>query len=93
MAIFTDLEPDDVRSCSMGANGEDVILSPAARRLFPWSVECKARAKASIQTDYAQSASNTPKGSSPLLITKVDRCEPLVTMAWVDFERLIRGQS
>ena len=32
------LEPDDVRSITMGDSGEDILLSPAARRLFPFSV-------------------------------------------------------
>ncbi len=38
---FPSLEADDVRSTSMGAGGEDVQLSPAARKLFPYSLECK----------------------------------------------------
>ena len=76
----------------MGSNGEDIQLSPAARRLFPWSVECKARAKASIQTDFDQASRNTPNGCAPMLVTKVDRRDPLVTISWADFERLTRGQ-
>lgn len=32
---FPVLEDGDVRSTSMGAGGEDLQLSPAARRLFP----------------------------------------------------------
>ena len=39
------LEPDDVRSITMGDSGEDILLSPAARRLFPFSVECKNQEK------------------------------------------------
>jgi len=38
---FKELEPDDVRSTPMGVSGTDVQLSPAARRLFPYSTECK----------------------------------------------------
>ena len=30
------LEPDDIKSTSMGAGGEDVMLSPAARKIYPW---------------------------------------------------------
>lgn len=82
-----------MRSCAMGSNGEDIQLSPAARRLFPWSIECKARQKASIQTDYDQAASNTPKGCASMLVTKVDRRDPLVTISLADFERLIRAAS
>jgi hypothetical protein len=35
------LQPDDVRSTSMGASGEDLLLSPAARAAVPFSIECK----------------------------------------------------
>lgn len=35
------LEQDDIRSTSMGAGGEDILLSPAARQLYPFSIECK----------------------------------------------------
>ena len=38
---FNTLEEDDVRSITMGDSGEDILLSPAARKLFPFSVECK----------------------------------------------------
>ncbi len=38
---FTQLEPDDVVSTLMGDSGTDIKLSPAARKLFPYSPECK----------------------------------------------------
>ncbi len=41
LETFSELEEDDVRSTSMGASGEDVLLSPLARKKFPFSVECK----------------------------------------------------
>ena len=41
LETWNELEPDDVRSTSMGAGGEDLQLSPAARRKFGYSVECK----------------------------------------------------
>ncbi len=41
MIAGTKLEADDVRSTSMGASGEDVPLSPAARKIYPFSFECK----------------------------------------------------
>ena len=42
---FNTLEDDDVRSTTMGDSGEDVLLSPAARKLFPFSIECKNKKK------------------------------------------------
>ena len=32
LETFPDLEPDDVRSTTMGDTGEDIQLSPAARK-------------------------------------------------------------
>ena len=36
-----DIHPEDIKSCSMGAGGEDVVMARAARQKFPFSVECK----------------------------------------------------
>ena len=74
------LLPDDVRSCSMGAGGEDIQLSPAARTLFPYSVECKAFKNFSIYKVMDQAAENCPKGASPICIIKGDRKKPLAVM-------------
>ena len=38
---FPSLEEDDVKSQTMGMPGEDIVLSPAARRKIPYSFECK----------------------------------------------------
>lgn len=45
LSVFSDLVPDDVRSTSMGAQGEDLLLSPKARECLPFSIEVKRRAK------------------------------------------------
>lgn len=51
---FPELEPDDVRSTSMGASGEDLLLSPAARAKFPFSVECKNQERLNIWKSMGQ---------------------------------------
>ena len=40
---FSELEADDCRSNPMGASGEDILLSPAARKLMPWNIEVKRK--------------------------------------------------
>jgi hypothetical protein len=40
---FPNLEPDDVRSTAMGQNGEDIQLSPKARKYLPVTIEVKRR--------------------------------------------------
>jgi hypothetical protein len=77
---FPTLEPDDVRSTSMGAGGEDVLLSPAARRLFPFSVECKNLAAIATYKFYAQAKANCPKGTEPLVIMKQNHSRPLAVV-------------
>ena len=72
------LEPDDVKSTSMGAGGEDVQLSPAARRLLPVSIECKSRASYAFYKDYDQAVVNCPKGSEPILVAKANHRSPVV---------------
>ena len=38
---FPSLEEDDIKSQTMGMTGEDIVLSPAARKKIPFSFECK----------------------------------------------------
>ncbi len=60
LAAFPSLEPDDVRSTSMGAAGADLLLSPAARKLFPFYVECKNQEALNIWAALKQAESNGP---------------------------------
>lgn len=39
--VWPRLTLDDVASRGMGQNGTDIVLSTAAQRKFPFSVECK----------------------------------------------------
>ena len=48
------LKKDDVRSTSMGAGGEDILLSPLARSVFPYQVECKSKRDSAAHTMYNQ---------------------------------------
>lgn len=85
---FSDLEKDDVVSTSMGAGGEDVKLSPAARRRFPFSVECKKNARFAVYSLYAQAVSNA-REFTPLLVIEQNRSKPLVILSLEDFMRII----
>lgn len=85
---FKSLTQDDVRSTSMGAGGEDVQLSSAARKQFPYSVECKSKKSIAIYGLYEQAAANS--GShEPLLIVKADRKKALAIVDAEHFFDLI----
>lgn len=90
LSIFPTLEPDDVRSVSMGAGGEDVQLSPAARKLFNFSVECKNTEKINVWEAFNQAIANTPKDSSPILIFKRNRSKLMVCTEFGIFLELVK---
>lgn len=74
--------PDDVKSTAMGQSGEDIQLSPAARKLLLISVECKALKSIGVYKLYEQAEQYKEKGE-PVLFIKADRKKPL---AVVDLE-------
>lgn len=74
------LDEDDVRSTSMGAKGEDVLLSSSARKLFPYSVECKSRETIALYAWYQQAKANCPKDVEPMLVIKQNYSKPLVVV-------------
>ena len=80
------LEPDDARSITMGDSGEDILLSPAARRVFPFSVECKSQEHLSIWGALKQAEDNSGD-HLPLLIFKRNRSK---TYAVLEFEELLK---
>ncbi len=86
-----ELEPDDIRSQIMGMSGEDIVLSPAARRLFPFSVECKAQESLSIWSALEQAESNAGK-HIPLLVFKRNRSKTYVTIELEEFIKLINDK-
>ena len=82
---FNKLETDVVRSITMGDSGEDILLSPAARKLFPFSVECKNQEKLNIWSSLEQAETNSGN-HPPLLIFKRNRTK---TYAVLEFDRLL----
>ena len=85
LETFSDLEPDDIRSAIMGETGEDIKLSPAARRLIPYSFECKNQEKLNIW-DSLQQAEENSGVYDPVLIFKRNRSK---TYAVVNIEKFI----
>ena len=80
LAKFPQLEPDDITSRSMGAGGEDLLLSPAARKLIPYSFECKSLARFVGHNYIEQAVTNTPAGSTPVAVVKANHKKPVVIM-------------
>ena len=80
LEFFPTLEKDDIRSTSMGAGGEDLQFSPAARKQIPISVECKAYKAFAIYKVMDQAAENSKEGIEPVAVIKADRRTPLAVV-------------
>ena len=89
--IFPEFEPDDIKSTTMGDTGEDIQLSPAARRVLPISIEVKRR-KGELKTvyGYMEQAARHGKGE-PVVFFRSDR-KPWVVMVGLDhYMELLRN--
>lgn len=91
LKAFTTLEPDDVKSTGMGQQGEDILLSPAARKLIPYNIECKSKAKSQIHTYYEQAKQHGDH--EPLVVVKKDRSIPLAIVSLDHFIKLISNDK
>ena len=78
--LIPSLENDDVKSTGMGQPGEDVQMSPAARKKLPITIECKARKNIAVYSYYDQAVENAPPGMEPIVVIKADRKKPLVVV-------------
>ena len=78
LKTWPSLKPDDCRSTSMGASGEDVLLSPAARKLCPLSIECKNLQSMAFYKWYDQAVANAPKKTEPVVVAKANHKKPVV---------------
>ena len=67
---FPKLEEDDIKSQTMGMPGEDIVLSPAARKLIPYSFECKNVERLNIWESLEQAESNADNRTPVLVFTK-----------------------
>ncbi len=87
---FSDeLEDDDIRCAIMGESGEDLKLSPAARKLIPYSIECKNQEKINIWESLNQAEENSGD-SKPVLIFKRNRSKTYAVLEIEDFINLIK---
>jgi len=84
-----DIDPEDIESRSMGAGGEDLIMSKAARTKFPYSIECKNQERLNIWSAWEQANGN--KGLyEPLVVIKKNGVRPLIVVDAENFLEMIK---
>ena len=88
--LFPSLTKKDIRTSTTGENGADVkLLTLQARKLFPYSIECKNRSdNKQIYSYYNQARKHS--NLEPLLVIKTLRQRPL---AIIDLEHLFELQE
>jgi|TARA_B100000287_G_scaffold208315_1_gene196632 hypothetical protein len=84
-----DIHPEDIKSCSMGAGGEDVVMARAARERFPFSVECKNVEKLNVWDAYEQAKANS-NGYEPIVVMKKNHKKPLVVLDAEHFIEMVK---
>ena len=77
-AFSSSLEEDDIKSQTMGMTGEDIVLSPAARKLIPYSIECKNVERLNVWQCIKQTESNVQEDCNPALVIKRNQTDTYV---------------
>ena len=82
-----ELQPDDIQVTSSGATGEDLKLSPAARRLFPFTPEVKNKEKLNVWEAWEQACSHAEDRPDcrPLLIFRRNHSKLMVCLELEEF--------
>ena len=81
----------DILSTAMGQSGCDLYLSPAARALFPYGVECKHQEAIALPAWWRQCTANAEaEGLVPLLVFRRNREDALAVLRWSDLLALLQ---
>ena len=85
------LRDGDIRSNPMGAHGMDLLLSPAAREIFPYSIECKNVEKLSIWNAIEQAVTHDMR-AIPLVAMKRNNYPGYVAIPMSHFMELLNAK-
>ena len=86
------LEDGDFNSTTMGEHGMDIQLSPAARKKFPFAVECKNQESLNVWKSLEQAESNC-EGLTPLLVFKRNKSKIYAALEISDFLKLLDAEK
>lgn len=91
LALYPELTKDDVRSTAMGQQGEDIQLSPKARELLPFQIECKNKNKVAVINWLEEQAANHGD-HIPIVIAKQNYSDPVVVIDAATFFKLLKDK-
>ena len=92
-SVYTEiLETNDIESQVMGMSGEDIVLSPAAKKVIRYSFECKNKERLDLWKSLEQAESNS-EDRTPVLVFKRNRTKVYVAFEFDHFIDMIRERS
>lgn len=93
---FPSLEEDDIYSRPMGSQGEDLMLSPKARKLLPFDIEVKFGKQVNLIRANQQAEQESRKKGIPLAVGcyRLERPKQwYCCLKLEDFLNIIRGKN
>lgn len=85
------LSPGDIVVTPSGVTGPDLHLSPAAKQVYPWAIECKNVESLNVWKALDQAVSHQQGGEEvPLLFFRRNRSKLYVALEAEHFMRLVR---
>ncbi len=84
------LEDGDIKTALMGESGEDIKRSPLAKKILPFSFECKNQEKLNIWSALEQATTNCGEGDSAVVVFKRNRSDTYIALKFEDFLELLR---
>ena len=92
--IYCDsLQEDDIKSQTMGMTGEDIVLSPAAREIIPFSFECKNVERLQMWQAIDQCETNRPDYSSPAVVFKKNGKQAYIAISFEVFCDMLQFEN
>lgn len=84
------LEKGDLRAAIMGEQGEDIKRSPLAKRVLPFSFECKNQEKLNIWAALDQAAENCDEDDAAVVVFKRNRSTTYIALEFEAFIDLLK---
>jgi len=97
LSLFCDypefsITTEDIKSQTMGMTGEDIIITPHARKFLPYTFECKNTERLEMWKAIEQAEKNNSFGSYySIIVFKKNQKKPHVAMSWETYEALLRN--
>jgi len=91
--IYTpELHEDDIKSQTMGMTGEDIVFSPAARKMCAFSFECKNVERLQMWQAIDQCENNKSDGRAPAVVFKKNGKEPYIAIPFQVFCNMLQRE-